>query len=318
MHSTLSLQETTKRLLEAQKIVITAHVNPDGDAIGSSLGLMHILREKGKDVQVLLDDDIPAIFSILPGYELIGKPGEGKITADLLVVLDTGLDRIGAVAGYAEAAAMLNIDHHITNDQQIPALYLDAARAATAEIIFQLAKEMNSTFTPEMALNLYTGMATDSGFFRYSNTTPFTMRAAAELLEAGVKPNIVSEALEQKPYALVKGMAEALQTVEVLHDGKIAGLFLDQALTETLESTEGFIDMVRVIEGVDVAVLLKCKEEKLCRVSMRSKATDVSRIAAQFGGGGHIRAAGCTLEMDFAEAKKVILAAICAAMEEQA
>lgn len=314
----LSLKETSERLLKAQKIVITAHVNPDGDAIGSSLGLLHYLSQKGKDVQVLLDDDIPAIFSVLPGYELIGKPGEEQLRADLLVVLDTSLDRIGRVSEVVSAAHVLNIDHHVTNDHAAEDLYLDAKRAATAEIIFELLQIMEADLTPSIAMCVYTGMATDSGFFRYSNTTPFTMRAAAELLEAGVKPNIISEALEQKPFALVKGMGEAMQTVEVLHDGKIAGLFLEQALTASLDSTEGFIDLVRVIEGVDVAVLLKCKEEKLCRVSMRSKATDVSRIAMQFGGGGHIRAAGCTLEMPFAEAKKAILAAIEKALEESA
>ncbi len=312
----LSLKETVERLQEAQKIVLTAHVNPDGDAIGSSLGLMHILRRQGKDVRIIMEDDIPAIFSVLPGYELIEKPGEENIQADLLVVLDTGLDRIGTVTEKVAAAKILNIDHHITNDHKIQDLYLDAGRAATAEIIFQLAREMKVPFALDMATAIYTGMATDSGFFRYSNTTPFTLRAAADLLEVGVKPNVISEALEQKPYALVKGLAQALQTVEVVQDGRVAGLFLDQALTESLESTEGFIDMVRIIEGVDVAVLVKCKEEKLCRVSMRSKHTDVSRIAQHFGGGGHVRAAGCTLAMSLEEAKKTILSAIAVGMEE--
>lgn len=314
----ISLAETAKALSGARKLVLTAHVNPDGDAIGSALGLGHVLRGMGKDVQVFIDDDIPAIFSVLPGYEVIERPEketrEEKIKADLLVVLDTSLDRIGDVGDIVDAP-VLNIDHHVTNKGEAERLYLDSNRAATAEIMYELIKEMGQDFTQDIAMCIYTGIATDTGFFRYSNTTPFTMRAAAELMEYGVKPNIISEAMEQKSYDVVKGMAEAMQTIERFCDGKAAGLFLDQALTASIENTEGFIDMVRVIEGVDVAVLLKCKEERLCRVSMRSKGVDVAKIADSFGGGGHIRAAGCTLEMTFAEAKKTIMEAIGKALE---
>ena len=162
---------------------------------------------------------------------------------------------------------------------------------------------------------IYTGIATDTGFFRYFNTTSFTMRAAAEMLEFGVRPNVISEAMEQKSFDVVKGMAEAMQTIELFCGGRAAGVFLDLERTERIENTEGFIDMVRVIEGVDVAVLLKCKEERVCRASMRSKGVDVAKIAASFGGGGHVRAAGCTLEMPFEEAKKTIMAAIAKTIE---
>ena len=309
----ISLTETANALLTARGLVLTAHVNPDGDAVGSSLGLMHVLRGMGKEVQVFIDDDIPAIFSVLPGYEVIEKPEkekrEGKIKADALVVLDTAPDRIGAVADIVDAP-VINIDHHMTNKGEAERSYVDADRAATAEIVYELVKTMGEKPGREAAMCLYTGMATDTGFFRYANTTPFTMRAAAELLECGVEPNVISEAVEQKTYEVVKGMAEAMQTIERFANGRAAGLFLDQSLTARIANTEGFIDMVRVIEGIDVAVLLKCKEEKLCRVSMRSKGMDVASIAAGFGGGGHVRAAGCTLEMTFDEAKKAIMGAI--------
>ena len=311
----LTLGETAEKLLQAQNLVLTAHVNPDGDAIGSSLGLMHLLRGMGKEVSVLLDDTVPAAFSILPGKEEIARP-EGERRADLLVVLDTAPDRIGAVSDCVRAKGCLNIDHHRTNAAKGDT-YLDAARAATAEIVYELAKEMKAAINKDAALCLYTGLATDTGFFRYSNTTAYTMRAAAELLDCGVQPNVVSEALEQKPYQMICDTAEALQHIERFAGGRAAGIFLDHETTERMESTEGFIDLVRVIEGVDVAVVLKAKEEKVCRVSMRSKGTDVSAIAASFGGGGHTRAAGCTLEMAFGEAKKTILAAIAAGLGEK-
>ena len=141
----ISLKETAAALKSVQRLVITAHVNPDGDAIGSSLGLAHALKALGKEVQVFIDDDIPAAFSVLPGYELIGKPVAGQsIPADLLVAVDVSLDRIGLVAE-AVKAPTLNIDHHITNDGQADKLYLDGTAAATAEIIYQLIVELGVT-----------------------------------------------------------------------------------------------------------------------------------------------------------------------------
>lgn len=317
----ISLGEAANALSRAKKIVITAHVNPDGDAIGSSLGLRLVLLAMEKEVQVFIDDDIPAIFSILPGYEVIEKPGtaEGKenTKADLLVILDASPDRIGAV-GEVVDAPVLNIDHHVTNGgEEIPS-YVDPGRAATAEIIYELMKEMGQPVTRDIATCIFTGIATDTGFFRYSNTSPFTLRTAAALIEHGAQPHIVSEAMEQKSYDSVMGMAAAVQTTERFSGGRAVGIFLDLAATSSIENTEGAIDMVRTIEGVDVAVLLKCKEEKLCRVSMRSKGLDVAKIAASFGGGGHVRAAGCTLEMDFEAAKKAIMTAIDSALETEA
>ena len=307
----VTLSETAAILSSAQRIVITAHQNPDGDAIGSSLGLMHILRSLGKEASVLLDDDIPAIFSVLPGYDIIGRPDEEKpVEADLLVVLDTATDRTGCTMKAVHAAHLLNIDHHQTNDGSAEYSYIAATRAATAEIIYDLMQELPVTINKEMAMCIYTGLATDSGFFRFSNTTSHTMRAAADLLDHGVEPNVISEALEQKPYQTVRDIGEAIERAELFADGHAAGIFLDLETTARMKSTESFIGMIRVIEGVDIAVVLKTKEEGICRVSMRSKGLDVSAIAVQFGGGGHTRAAGCTLSMPFEDAKRTICEAI--------
>ena len=139
---------------------------------------------------------------------------------------------------------------------------------------------------------------------------------AADLLACDVEPNLISEALEQKPYARVKGLADAMQHIEVWHDGRAAGVFLDLSTMEALEHADGLIDMVRIIEGVDIAVVLKEKEPDICRVSMRSKGIDVTKVAVNFGGGGHIRAAGCAIKQPFAEAKAALVAAIDAVLEE--
>ena len=314
----ISLTETAAELKAHERIVITAHVNPDGDSIGSSLGLMHALKALGKEVQVFIDDDIPAAFSVLPGYELIGKPEEGQnIPADLLVAVDVSLDRIGRV-NEAVKAPTLNIDHHITNDGKADKLYLDGNAAATAEIIYQLIEELGAPCTQEMAMCLYTGLAMDTGWFRFSNTTPNTMRVAAALLACGAQPHVISEALEQRPFAEVQSLAFALQKIELLAGGKVAGICLDHASLQEHEAPEGLIGMVRVIEGVDIAFTLKEKEPGLCRVSLRSKGVDVTKIALQFGGGGHVRAAGCTIEKPCAEARIELVKAIMQVLEETA
>ena len=131
-------------------------------------------------------------------------------------------------------------------------------------------------------------------------------------------PNIISEGLERRPYESVKGLADALQHMEIFQEGRVVGVFLDNATLETIESSEGLVDMIRTIEGTELAVVLKEKEKDFCRVSMRSKGLDVTKIATQFGGGGHVRAAGCAIQKPFPEAKAELLAAIRTAMEQQA
>jgi len=311
----ISLRDTADRLMAANSFVLTSHVNPDGDAIGSCLGLKFILESLGKKVQVLIDDDVPKFLSIMPGLDEVKKPVEDHYDADYLVILDACLDRVGTVPEKCKAP-VLNIDHHGTNDNLADYLYLDADSAATAEIVYRLAKAMGVKFDKDSATAVYIGLATDSGYFKYSNTTPQTMRAAAELLETGIQPEKISEAIETKDFAVVQGLAKALQTVELYADGKVAGIFLDYELTSSIETTEGFIDLIRVIDGVDISVVLKAVEPEVCRVSMRSKETDVSTLALRLGGGGHKRAAGCTIKLPFAEAKKCLIDEILKAIED--
>ena len=306
----ITMKDAAEKLMAAKKLLITAHVNPDGDAVGSTLGLAAFLRGKGKKVTVMIDDKLPKNLSFLPGYDKIARPEDGKkADAELLVILDTSLDRIGEVAKAAEGLPVLNIDHHISNDGKADFL-CNANRAATAEMIFEIIDHLGGDFSPEVATPLYTGLATDTGFFKFSNTRPDTLRAAARLLEAGVRPEQVSESLEEKPEAVVRGQAAALQTMELSYDGRVAGLYLDRELAASLETTEGFIDFVRVIEGVEIAVLIKCMDDNFCRVSVSSKGLDVSKVAMKFGGGGHIRAAGFSVKKPLAEAKKDVLEAL--------
>ena len=307
----ITLNKAIKKIQAANKIIITAHVIPDGDAVGSSLALSRMLRSLGKEVRVFIDDTIRKTLLTLPGVEQIERPNpEEKLDADLLIILDTQLDRIGQVGKAAEGIPILNIDHHVTNEGKEVELYLEPEAAATCEIIFRLSKRLKVELDKDTAICLYTGIATDTGFFNYANTRPATLRAAAELVEAGVEPNKISEQMEKKSLAEVQGMIDALQTTRMFFEGKAVGIFIDEELSARIESTEGFIDLVRIIDGVDVAFLLHCKAPNYCRVSMRSKQVDVSAIAAKLGGGGHVRAAGCSINAPFEEAKMIITHAI--------
>ena len=161
----ITLQAAAAKLRAADKILVTSHINPDGDAIGSALAMLQILREMGKTVQVYIDDKIPQNFSVMPFEEEIRRPREDEtFDADLLVVLDTAPDRIGEV-GRLTDAPILNIDHHVTNKGDNLDLYVDADAAATCEIIFRLAHELGAEITMNIAVCLYTGIATDTGFF---------------------------------------------------------------------------------------------------------------------------------------------------------
>ena len=307
----ITLDEAAKIIGDAQTIILTSHIRPDGDSIGSTLGLMHYLRAQGKDARVLIDDDLPRIFKVLPGLEMIERPAEGvRYTADLLIVCDVELKRTGNVVSSVDAVRVLNIDHHVTNDEEAEYLYLNPDYAATCEIMHDLIGAMGGTFSLDVATCLYTGMATDTGFFRFSNTTPHTMRAAADLIEVGVKPNIISVAMELKSYDEVMAQVCAIRNLEMFHDGMVAAVFIDEEKAKEVTTTEGLLDKLRVIEGTQVVFFMKWLEKDTYRVSMRSKGTNVSRIAQGFGGGGHIRAAGCTIYAPFDEAKKKILAAI--------
>ncbi|MDQ0203450.1 DHH family phosphoesterase [Pectinatus haikarae] len=312
----ITISEAAAKIKKANSIIIAPHVNPDCDGLGSTLGLYHALTKKGHKVRIFVDDDIPEAYHFLPGWELFKKPDQKITGADLFIVLDAEPERTGRVNKITDAP-ILNFDHHRSNTRTADFLYLAPYRAATGEIIYELLAELGIEFDYKMAVSVYAAIATDCGFFRYSNTTEFTMKAAGDLLGYGVRPNIISEALEQRKYADVKAIADVINTIELYNEGKIAVAGADKDIVEKCSSTEGFVDLVRVIEGVDVAVLIKYAADNVTRISMRSKKTDVAAVAEKLGGGGHVRASGCNLEMSFHEARKKVIQALTREMAGQ-
>ncbi len=306
----ISLRRAAKMLLAADRIVLTGHIHPDGDSLGSMLALYAPLNGQGKQVTMLLDDDVPAVYRFLPGAELIRRPA-GPVEADLLVVRDaSGADRVTGVDEALAGTTMLNIDHHISNTLFADYWYIDSTAAATGEIVLDLLNLMKIPVTADMAVNLYTAIATDCGFFRYANATAATLRHAADLIDRGAEPHVISEQLETKPLASIMTLRSVLDSLEVFAGGRIAAITVDtDSLENAAETTEGYINYPRNIEGVEIAIMFKPENDTATRVSFRSRRCDVSRLALAFGGGGHARASGCTVAGGLAAAKKQVLAA---------
>ena len=293
----------------AESILITSHIHLDGDAIGSCLALYHVLKGMGKEVQVVIDDHVPDIYDILPGVGEIQKYARQPLAADLVILLDARPGREGRVCS-AVSAPVLNIDHHVSNDGSADYTYVKPDASATAEILYRLLREWGIALTREVAFCLYAGIATDTGFFRFENTTADCLEAAAELVRSGAEPHALADAVTTKRFKDIQCMAKALKTAELFHGGRVAGVFLDKSLKD-LELTDDLIDMIRFTKGVDIAFLLKYEAEETYRVRMRSRVSDVSRILEPFGGGGHAHAAGCTLCMSMESARETLIKACC-------
>ena len=310
MSKEISLQETGKLLLDAKKIVLCTHVSPDGDTLGSSLGLAQFLQKLGKEVIVYCDDLVNKSFSFIPGIELLQRPdANNSVEADLLVVIDaSSFDRIGIVGEVVKYKQLLNIDHHISNTHFADFVYLDSKAAATGEIMCELLQEMAWPIEHNIAECFYIAISTDCGSFRYANTTPKTMRAGAWLLEQGVRPNEISDKLDMKSRLTVEMLAKVLPSLTFEADGKIAYLTITNDLYNKDANTDSFVNYPRYIDGVEVAIMFKAVEPKVTRVSMRSSNVDVAQVALCFGGGGHIRAAGCTIYAPVEEAREQLLA----------
>ena len=309
MSKNCSLVETGELLQAAQKLVIVSHVSPDGDTLGSSLALMHALRSLGKDVIMNVDDDISTVYSFLPGIENYRRfaPDE-TVETDLLVIVDaSSADRAGNAMNVVKPRAVLNIDHHKTNTRFANYLYLDSDAAATAEIIYSLLREMGIGLTTDIATCIYEGIYTDTGSFKYSNTTSNTLKTAAELLNYGVNPSLISDNMELKSRSQMEMLRKVLETLTFLQNGKIAYIEIAPELYDHNVDTDAFISYPRYVEGVEIALLFKQVEDNLTRVSFRSKSIDVAKIALSFGGGGHQKAAGCSIYAPMEEAEKTVL-----------
>jgi len=300
-------------LTKCNTVLISAHRNPDGDALGSQLALMRALEKMGKVVTAHNLDPVPEIYRFLPHSERIktGRPVPG--TYDAFVVVDSDPARSGLFDAIYPADVLINIDHHITNPREWPLTWLDPDASAAGEMTYRLVQELGVPIDPDIALCLYTAIFTDTGSFRYSNTTPVSMRVSAELLEAGADPWLVTENVyESFAYRRLKLLGNVLSGMERSADGRVAWVVITDELYHrtgtTAEDTDNFVNFVRSVQGVEVAVLFRQTAAAQYKISLRSKGrVDLSGIAQSLGGGGHMNAAGGMLDGTLENIKSRVL-----------
>lgn len=295
-------EDLLQRVRAGQSFLLTSHVNPDGDAIGSALGLARILRQLGKRATVWMRDPMPGLYRPLPGSDDVHvgmTPPAGFPEAfDTAVVLECpSLDRTG-LQELLPALPMLNIDHHLGNAAYGEIVWIDTTAPAVGEMVLRLANGLQHEIDQETANALYLTLVTDTGGFRFSNANATAFEAAAELVRRGAAPEVVSHWLfESQPLANLVLLGQMLQTLELHHDRQVATAWLTQDMFAQANAepgdAEGLIDYPRSIAGVSAVALFKQIEGGGHKVSLRSRGTiDVEQVARRFGGGGHRNAAG--------------------------
>lgn len=334
----MGLAETAAALERHRHILVTSHYNPDGDCIGSQLGLSALLVRLGKKVDVINQDPVPDRYRFLPGWERVRTFDEwsgASVHCDYLdkldntarcpgsatvaVVLDSaGLDRIGRAAGAIVPARMeiVNIDHHVSNDGFGQVQYVDPAASSTCELVHRIAKRLSKTLAPEEASCLLCGIITDTGGFRYASTSPATMRVAAELMEQGADLAGIATSLyfEERPETL-SFLGELLVGMKRSPKAPLAwmSVSLERLARHGLDmsETEEFVRYALSVRGVEVGLMFKEQGNGQVRLSFRSKGRyDVNRLAGIFGGGGHSQAAGARVNGSLAEVEGPVIEAL--------
>lgn len=319
----MSLNEICRSIKKYNSFLITAHISPEGDALGSQLGFYNLIKKLGKQATIVSDDQLPLCYDFLPGTKYIrrlSKEFKG-IKFDCLVVLDCAdLKRTGRVYKLnQDNKPVLNIDHHISNQNFGDVNWVNARASSCSEMVYKLYKRLHLSMDKNTALVLYTGIMTDTGSFRYSNTASSTFKAAAELLKFGVNvAGIYRYTYENIPAQEVKLLLKILSKIKFFGQGRIAVFQIDPELPRGKKTSIDLADQVlsfgRAIRGVEVVVLLKniLSLKPQVRVNLRSQGkVDVNKVAAFFGGGGHKTAAGCTILGGFLVVRRKVIARIC-------
>lgn len=305
------LQRIKHIINEGKRFLITTHIDPDGDAIGSVLSLYWAFESMNKMSLIYLRDPIPYRYNFLPGPS--HTLHEFNDTAfDGIFVLDCGdLSRIGdGYESLKNRGTIINIDHHNTNESFGSLNLVDETASSTAEILYRLYTSLNIAFTLNISINLYTAIFTDTGSFRYENTNAHAFHICEEMINKGVNPSYVSRMVhENHPKERFILLGLVLATLETYFNDRIAVACVTNDMFRqtdtTREHTDGFVEYLREIKGVEVAILVREINSTHYKISMRSKGmVDVASVCNLFGGGGHKNAAGCYIDGNLYEVKE--------------
>ena len=301
-------------LEEGDDFVLTSHINSDGDGIGGCLALRRLLSRMGKKATVILHDPPDDHYDFLADWELLEQAAEGpQEHAEYVAILDCpSLERVGDVQKYIGGSTrILNIDHHKDNHRFGEVNLVSSGVSSSSEMLYHLASSMDLEIDAETAAQLYTGILFDTGGFRYSLTTPVTFEVAADLVRRGIRLDRLADQLfGNKPFAQVKQLGRALDSLALHFDGRVAVLRLDYEDMRAGDPEE-IVNYGLLVKGVEVSMFMREQEPGKYRISLRAKErVDVSQIAARFGGGGHPKASGCRLTGDGNDIERELLSAI--------
>lgn len=319
-------EEVVRKIHESKNIVITTHLNPDGDGIGAViallLGLNKYIKNKGlndKRIRVIIIDNIPSNLKFLFGSELIEKYENynTKYSSDLLIALDTGtLERVGDIKNISKNISknIINIDHHVSNTNYGIINYIDSKCASTCEIIYELLEFMDIEIDALIGEALYTGFINDTGNFKHSNVLPETFEKASKLIAAGVdNTKIIREFLDRKKYSALKLFGRALERANIIEDKKFIYTYISQ--TDFKEfcgdkfDTDGIVEFILQCDLAETSLFLREEENGSIKGSMRTKSDilDLNDIVGVFSGGGHKKAAGFSSKLSCQEIVKKIM-----------
>jgi bifunctional oligoribonuclease and PAP phosphatase NrnA len=303
-------------LKSARTFAVLTHVRPDGDAIGSQLGMVLALQKLGKTVVAWNEDGLPESFAFLTGSELITKPPDQPMEFDVVLALDTAAkNRLGTgINAVRTYKTLVNIDHHASNPGYGDLNYIDAQAPATGQIIYELLQDQKLPFFPEIADALFVAISTDTGSFRYQNTTAQTFEIAGKLVEAGVDLATISQRVyESYPKRRILLLGQLLNEATFHANDRVATFSLTEATKARLAidpaDIDGLIDVIRTIDTVVVAIFFEELEDQRVRISVRSKnpKIDANKICSTWGGGGHQLAAGARIRGTLEEVRTKVI-----------
>lgn len=306
------LSQVVELIESKRRFAITSHIRPDGDSLGSSLGLCWLLRALEKDAEVIMRDPVPHSYQQLPGASDVRVTPVVDGPYDAVFVIEcSDITRPGLID--LEKQFVVNIDHHSTTALFGTINWIDSTASAVGEMIYNLCKATGVRVTKEIAECVYTALITDTGSFHYSNTTERTFKVASELVRTGVKPAKTAEAVfASYPWSRIQLMGDVLSTARRDPSGRVAcmrqSLDMQKRAAAADEDTDGFVNYPLTVAEVEAVALLKECAPEMYRTSLRSKGeVNVARVAEIFGGGGHRNAAGCTLTGPWDETEKKII-----------
>ena len=302
---------------KSKNILIVTHVNPDGDALGSMTAMYGILQDNFKKKPSMLAlSHIPSIYQYLPHIKEIKTLDDidKSMVYDLVIAVDlAALDRLmDAQILFDKAKFTINLDHHKTNNGYGDFARVKGNASSAGEVIYEVAKELNWKISEEVALSLYTSILTDTGAFRFDNTSAKSLRVAADLIERGVKPvEVYKKCYENKSKGLVLFQNYCMNKTQFINDDKIAYLIVYKKDLDKFNAkgdyTDGLAETLRSINTTEVSFVLKEIGDKVFKASMRSKHIDIAKVCETFNGGGHKFAAGCTIKASAEDAVKRIV-----------